>query len=94
MVSAIRGANPIDPTAGATQTRPMAKPATSSQKTTESQSQTPTRTSTDTVHITSAAQAGLQESIETPAQTAKEASGGDHQAQRLLAKEAVAVKTK
>jgi hypothetical protein len=52
---------------------------------------------TDTVHISSAArvtsavvsaaQAALQEAIETPAQTAKEASTGDLQAKRLLAKE-------
>ena len=37
--------------------------------------------------ISSAAQAALQEATETPAQTAKESRGNDHQAQRLLAKE-------
>lgn len=43
---------------------------------------------TDTVQISNAAKAMLQESVETPAQTAKEASAGDHQAMRLLAKQA------
>ena len=42
----------------------------------------------DTVQISNAAKALLQEATETPAQTAKEANGGDRQAQRLLAKEA------
>ena len=42
---------------------------------------------TDTVQISAAAKT-LQEAIETPAQTAKEAAGGDAQARRLLAKEA------
>jgi hypothetical protein len=40
----------------------------------------------DTVQISSAAQALAKESLETPAQTAKEASAGDPQAIRLLAK--------
>jgi hypothetical protein len=38
----------------------------------------------------SAAAAALKEVTETSAQTVKEASGGDHQAQKLLAKEAAA----
>lgn len=42
----------------------------------------------DTVHISAAAQA-LQEAMESPAQTAKEANRGDIQAKRLLAREAV-----
>jgi hypothetical protein len=42
----------------------------------------------DTVQISSAAVAALKEAQETPAQTAKEAAGGDIQAKRLLAKEA------
>jgi hypothetical protein len=41
----------------------------------------------DTVQISAAAQA-LKEATENPAQTAKEAAGGDVQAKRLLAKEA------
>ncbi len=44
---------------------------------------------TDTVKISAAAQA-LQEAIETPTQTAKEARSGDTQAKKLLAKEAAA----
>jgi hypothetical protein len=34
----------------------------------------------------------MQEAVETSVQTAKEASRGDHQAQRLLAKEEAAAK--
>lgn len=41
----------------------------------------------DTVQISPAAQAALQESRETPAQTAKEAAHGDRQAVKLLARE-------
>jgi len=41
----------------------------------------------DSVQISSAAQAALKEATETQAETMKEARGGDHQAQRLLAKE-------
>lgn len=41
---------------------------------------------TDTVQLSSAAQAALREAMETPAQTAKEAGSGDAQAKRLLAK--------
>jgi hypothetical protein len=45
---------------------------------------------TDTVQISSEAKQILQESIETPVQTAKEAAGGDLQARRLVAREAAA----
>jgi hypothetical protein len=44
----------------------------------------------DTVQLSSAAQAALLEALETPAQTAKEARGGDIQAKRLMAKQAAA----
>ena len=44
----------------------------------------------DKVELSSAAQAALRESVETPAQTAKEAGSGDMQAKRLLAKEEAA----
>ena len=44
-------------------------------------------TPADTVQISAAAKA-VQEILETQAQTAKEAAGGDSQARRLLAKEA------
>jgi hypothetical protein len=47
----------------------------------------------DTVQISTAAQAALKEAVENPAQTAKEALGGDRQAQRLLAKEEAAAKS-
>jgi hypothetical protein len=44
----------------------------------------------DTVTISTAAQTAAQEASETPAQTLKEATHGDPQATRLLAKEAAA----
>ncbi len=47
----------------------------------------PTVKASDSVKISAAAQA-MQETIETPAQTAKEAAGGDVQARHLLAREA------
>ena len=94
MVSAMARATQTDPTtASATQTRHAAKSPTARPKSTQSQPQSTTSTTMDTVQISSAAQAVLREAIETPAQTAKEASSGDHQAQRLLAKEAAARKT-
>jgi hypothetical protein len=58
----------------------------------KSQSST-TSSSTDTVQLSIAAQAALaaiKEAQETPAQTAKEARGGDLQARRLLARETAA----
>lgn len=42
----------------------------------------------DTVKISNAGKAALQEATETAAQTAREASGGDHQAQRAIEKAA------
>ena len=42
----------------------------------------------DTVRLSSTANAVLQEATETPAQTTKEASAGDVQARRLLARQA------
>jgi hypothetical protein len=53
----------------------------------------PAAATADSVQLSSAAQARLaamQEATETSAQTAKEASGGDLQAQRLQAREAAA----
>ena len=44
----------------------------------------------DQVQLSSAAQAALRETVETPAQTAREANTGDLQARRLLAKEEAA----
>ena len=45
-----------------------------------------------TATISAAAQALAKEAAVTPAQTAQEAQGNDHQAQRLLAKQAAAQK--
>jgi hypothetical protein len=44
--------------------------------------------SPEKVTLSSAAQAALREASETPAETAKEANGGDVQAKHLLAKRA------
>jgi hypothetical protein len=44
----------------------------------------------DTVQISNAAKALVQEATESSAQTAQEARGGDRQALRLMAKEAAA----
>ena len=46
----------------------------------------PQPAATDTVRLSSTANAVLQESTETQAQTTKEANAGDVQARRLLAK--------
>ena len=60
---------------------PMIKGATQSK---------PQPTPTDSVLISSAGKKALQEATETPAQTAQEASRGDVQAQRKLARAAAA----
>ncbi len=92
MISATTNPAQTNPTAAtATQAQPAAKAAAPSPKPAPSQAPSTSPTVTDTVQISNAARA-LQEAIETPAQTAKEASRGDHQAQRLLAKEAAAEK--
>ena len=65
-------------------TAPAAKTASPIQKTAPVQK---TPVPNDTVQISTAAQTALQESRETPAQTAKEAASGDRQAQKLLTKE-------
>lgn len=84
MISLISNATRPDlAAASATQT----SSATSTKASNSSQSQPNASVAVDTVHISSAAIAAMQEAIETPAQTAREASAGDHQAQRLLAKE-------
>jgi hypothetical protein len=49
----------------------------------------PQPAATDTVQL-STAKAVLQETLETPTQTAREARSGDPQARRLLAREAAA----
>ena len=74
--------------------RPVTQPTSAAQ----AQSSTPSaaakpaqskpQPSTDTVSLSTTAQAFAQEATETPVQTRKEAMSGDTQAQRLLAKEA------
>jgi hypothetical protein len=62
------------------------QPSTDSKKAIQSNAQH----SVDKATISSAAKAALLEATETAAQTAKEARGGDRQAQHLLAKQAAA----
>jgi hypothetical protein len=81
MVNPVTLAQQTEPTtASAAQAKPAANSATSNQKATQSQTSSSTHGPVDTVQIS------------TAAQTAHEAAGGDHQAQRLLAKEAAAEK--
>ena len=54
----------------------------------------PQPTATDTVQISSAGQAALQEATETDVQTAKEARSGDLQAKHLQARQAAAEEAK
>jgi hypothetical protein len=87
MVSSITGANHVQ--SAASTAAPVQRPKVS----TESGQSHPAAAPTDTVQLSSAAQAMLaavQEARETPAQTSHEALGGDRQAQRLLAKQAAA----
>jgi len=74
----------------ATQTQFDAK-LTSSQPA-PAKSQSGASTKADSVQISGSAKAALQEATETADQTAKEARGGDRQAQHLLATEAAAAK--
>jgi hypothetical protein len=77
-----------------TQAHAAAKPAVASQKPALAQPQPVAKAHipVDTVPIPDAAQSALQEAPETQVQTAKEARGGDRQAQQLLAKETAAQK--
>jgi hypothetical protein len=68
----------------------VAKPPAQSQKPTQSQ---PSPAPADTVQISNAAKAALQEATETRAQTAQEAGKGDIQAQRLLIRETAGQKS-
>jgi hypothetical protein len=83
----------VNPVSSAHKSDPVATSAPSNQQSTAPKTTFAKSTPKDTVQITSAAQAALQEVIETPVQTASEARGGDHQAQRLLAKETAAQKS-
>lgn len=80
----------VSPISNVTQTQPVAQ-TTSTSKSAQSKPQAVTNTtSTDSVHLSQAAQAmvtAMKEATETPFQTAQEASRGDLQAVRLLARE-------
>jgi hypothetical protein len=76
----------INPVTSATPATAAVPPKAATQQPAQSPSKT---TPADTVTISAAKQI-LQESVETSAQTTKEAAGGDAQAKRLLAKEAAA----
>jgi hypothetical protein len=76
--------------AGTSKPTDAVQPATSAGKPSQTTAPSKATTPQDTVQISVAAQTALQELTETPVQTAQEARGGDHQAARLLAKEAAA----
>jgi hypothetical protein len=67
--------------------QPIAQPSTAHQA---SSQPTPPPSSQDTVLLSNAAKALVQESRETSSQTAKEASAGDIQAIKLQARQAAA----
>ena len=89
MVSPISNSHSIQPSAQPA-TQSVAKPAP--QKAPPQAAPAPTSSSPkDTVQVSSAAKALLQESQETSAQTAREANSGDQQAIRLQARRAAAI---
>ena len=77
----------ISPVRSATQTQPVVHSTPVNQKPAQSK---PQPIAMDHIQISKAALAAFQEVTELPAQTVREAGKGDHQAQRLLAKEAAA----
>jgi hypothetical protein len=77
----------IHPVSSTAPAQPAAQASTAPQASSKTASQP---SAPDTVKISTASQTLLQESLETSAQTAREARGGDGQAIRLLAKEAAA----
>jgi hypothetical protein len=79
--------NMSDPVGSVTQTQAVAQAADLRAKAPEPR---PQPLPTDTVQLSDAAQAALRETVETPAQTAKEAGSGDSQAKLLLANEELA----
>jgi pyruvate/2-oxoglutarate dehydrogenase complex dihydrolipoamide acyltransferase (E2) component len=87
MLSPVSSASTQAVAPASTNTQAAAQPAKTAAP---AESPTTSSTPTDTVTLSSAAQALAKEMSETPAQTAKEAAVGDHQAQRLLAKEMAA----
>ena len=91
MISTVTNATPpkaVEPsTTSVTKTKPEVRSTSANQESAQSKPQPST---SDTVQLSSAARAAVQEATETPPQTANEARHGDRQAQRLLAKEAAA----
>ena len=82
----------INPVSSATQAQNVIQTASVNQKSAQSTPQpaakpAPQAAPAVTVQLSAAAKA-MQETNETPAQTVQEAGKGDHQAQRLLAREA------
>jgi hypothetical protein len=82
MINSVSNTHAAQPAAQAAAQAPKAQPAPAKTS--------PAPRANDTVQISTAAKALLQEATETPAQTAREARGGDRQALRLLAREAAA----
>lgn len=94
MANTIASTTQVAPAAtNAAQVQPAAVSAKSIQKPVQSQAKTPAKAPQDTVTLSTATQTPQQEAVESYSQTIKEAQHGDHQAQRLLAKETAAKKT-
>jgi hypothetical protein len=79
MPNAVTSLGHVDPTV-ATAIQPEPRSATSTQKPPQSQAPAAIKAPVDSVQISSAAQAALQEALETQTQTRKEAANGDPQA--------------
>lgn len=88
----VTNAAQTDPAAASPVQTVTSNTAAPTQKPGQSPTPSTNSTPTDTVRISSAAKAALQEATETQAQTAREAQNGDTQAQRLLAREEAARK--
>ncbi|HTI19218.1 MAG TPA: hypothetical protein VL598_16330 [Trinickia sp.] len=69
------------------QTSATTQPASATQSSSNTTTQASQSSASYTVSISNAGRAAMAEAVETSVQTAQEASKGDHQAQRLLAKE-------
>ena len=80
----------INSVSAAAPTQHVAPTSTTARKSAPSK---PAAAQEDSAQLSSAAQAALKEATETPAQTSKEASSGDLQAQRLLARESASTQT-
>lgn len=90
MIDAIPAARQPEPTVSNLSEAKRAAFATSIEKPTQSQTPPLVDGTVVTVEISNAAEAALKDVLETAAQAAKGAVGGDHQAQGLLAREAAA----